>query len=142
IRAAGAPPLEVLACPPAPPPTPGPPRRAVRLPPAPPPRRTVLDKILVDAAVRSGAELRERFSVDEFLLDDGAVVGIRGHDPAGSPIVERARVVIGADGRHSQLARTVGARQYADRPKSQWAYYTYFRDLPVDGFEIYISPYR
>jgi len=106
------------------------------------PRRTVLDKILVDAAVRSGAELRERFSVDEFLLDDGAVVGIRGHDPAGSPIVERARVVIGADGRHSQLARTVGARQYADRPKSQWAYYTYFRDLPVDGFEIYIRPYR
>ncbi|HKE63379.1 MAG TPA: NAD(P)/FAD-dependent oxidoreductase [Micromonosporaceae bacterium] len=106
------------------------------------PRRTVLDKILVDAAVRAGAELRERFSVDEYLIEDGAVVGIRGHDHSGAAVVERTRVVIGADGRNSQLARTVGAKQYADRPKAQWAYYTYFRDLPVDGFEIYIRPYR
>jgi flavin-dependent dehydrogenase len=106
------------------------------------PRRTVLDKILVDAAVRAGAELRERFSVDEYVVEDGAVVGVRGHDRSGASVVERARVVIGADGRNSQLARTVRAKQYADRPKAQWAYYTYFRDLPVDGFEIYIRPHR
>src|SRR6478735_1922652 len=29
------------------------------------PRRTVLDKILVDAAASAGAEVRERFTVDE-----------------------------------------------------------------------------
>lgn len=106
------------------------------------PRRTVLDKILVDAAVKAGAELRERFSVEEYVLENGAVVGIRGHDRAGASVTERARVVIGADGRGSQLARTVGAEQYADRPKAQWACYTYFQDLPVDGFEIYFRPYR
>ena len=106
------------------------------------PRRTLLDKILVDAAVRAGAELRERFSVEEYVVEDGAVVGVRGHDRAGSSVVERARVVIGADGRNSQLARTVHAEQYAERPKSQWAYYTYFRDLPVNGLETYIGPYR
>ena len=106
------------------------------------PRRTVLDKILVDAAVAAGAELRERFSVEDYLIEDGAVVGIRGRDRGGAAVVERARVVIGADGRNSQLARLVGAAAYAEKPKAQWAYYTYFADLPVDGFEIYIRPYR
>lgn len=62
------------------------------------PRRTVLDKILVDAAVRAGAELRENFSVEEYLIDDGRVVGVRGHDRGGMPIAERARIVIAADG--------------------------------------------
>jgi flavin-dependent dehydrogenase len=106
------------------------------------PRRTVLDKILVDAAVRAGVELRERFSVDDYLIEDGVVVGVRGHDHGGAPVSERARVVIGADGRNSELARVVGATRYAEKPKAQWSYYTYFRDLPLDGFEIFIRPYR
>ncbi len=33
------------------------------------PRRTVLDQLLVDAAVEAGAELREGFTVDEILAD-------------------------------------------------------------------------
>ncbi len=35
------------------------------------PRRTVLDRLLVDAAVEAGAELREGFTVDEILADEG-----------------------------------------------------------------------
>src|SRR5690349_7127967 len=62
------------------------------------PRRTVLDKILVDAAARAGAEVRERFSVDEILIEDGTVVGLRGRDDGGRAVTERARVVVGADG--------------------------------------------
>ena len=46
------------------------------------PRRTVLDKLLVDAAVESGAELREKFTVDELAWDDDRVVGIKGHSRA------------------------------------------------------------
>ena len=42
------------------------------------PRRTVLDKILVDAAVTAGAELREGFFVEEILRDGDHVTGIRG----------------------------------------------------------------
>jgi 2-polyprenyl-6-methoxyphenol hydroxylase-like FAD-dependent oxidoreductase len=102
----------------------------------------VLDTILVDGAVRAGVELRERFSVADYLLEDGAVVGIRGHDQGGRPVVERARVVIGADGRNSELARVVGAEQYGDTPRAQWSYYTYFADLPTDGFEIFVRPDR
>jgi flavin-dependent dehydrogenase len=40
------------------------------------PRRTVLDKILVDAAVEAGAELREHFVVQELLTDGERVTGI------------------------------------------------------------------
>jgi flavin-dependent dehydrogenase len=35
------------------------------------PRRTVLDKILVDAAVRAGAEVREGFTVEKVVVEDG-----------------------------------------------------------------------
>src|SRR5215217_3999876 len=34
------------------------------------PRRTVLDKILVDAAAEAGAEVREEFAVDELIWED------------------------------------------------------------------------
>src|SRR5947207_1079012 len=37
------------------------------------PRRTILDKLLVDAAVQSGAELRENFTVQELLWDGDRV---------------------------------------------------------------------
>lgn len=47
------------------------------------PRRTVLDKILVDAVVAAGAELREGFTVQEVLIDGQHVSGIRaGHKAA------------------------------------------------------------
>ena len=52
------------------------------------------------------------------------------------------RVVIGADGRHSQVARAVGAETYNEVPPLQQAYYTYWRDLPVDGFETFVRPDR
>src|SRR6516225_1288209 len=34
------------------------------------PRRTVLDKILVDAAAEAGAEVREAFAIDDVEVDD------------------------------------------------------------------------
>jgi 2-polyprenyl-6-methoxyphenol hydroxylase-like FAD-dependent oxidoreductase len=106
------------------------------------PRRTILDKILVDAALQAGAEVRERFTVDEIVVEDGAVVGVRGHDEGGSSVVERARVVIAADGRNSQLAKAVQPLQYNEKPMLQWSFYTYWSGLPVDGFEIFIRPDR
>jgi flavin-dependent dehydrogenase len=106
------------------------------------PRRTVLDKILVDAAATAGAEVREQFTLDEVVVEDGVVVGIRGHGEDGKTVLERARVVIGADGRNSQVAKAVRPEQYNDKPMLQWSYYTYWSGLPVDGFEIVIRPDR
>jgi 2-polyprenyl-6-methoxyphenol hydroxylase-like FAD-dependent oxidoreductase len=99
------------------------------------PRRTVLDQILADAAVEAGAELREGFTVDEILAADGTVTGIRGHAKGGSAVTERARVVIGADGRHSLVAKTVQPDQYDERRSHLAMYYAYWSGLPVDGFD-------
>jgi len=104
-------------------------------------RRTILDKLLVDAACEAGAEVREGFSVEEIVTDGGRVTGIRGH-AGGKTVTESARVVIGADGRHSLVARAVRPQQYNERPPVQVSYYTYFSNLPMDGFEVYMRPYR
>ena len=105
------------------------------------PRRLLLDKILVDAAVEAGAELREEFSVDEVMTFNDQVTGIRGRSKNGGIVPEHARIVIGADGRNSIVARTVRAEQYNEKPPLQAGYYSYFSDLPVDGrFDIFIGP--
>jgi 2-polyprenyl-6-methoxyphenol hydroxylase-like FAD-dependent oxidoreductase len=98
------------------------------------PRRTVLDKILVDAAARAGAEVREGFTVEDLLFEDGAVVGLRGRDASGRPVGERARVVIGADGWNSRVARAVRPEQYDEKPMLENAFYTFWSGLPVDSF--------
>jgi flavin-dependent dehydrogenase len=106
------------------------------------PRRTVLDKILVDAAARAGADVRERFRVDELVFEDGRVAGIRGRDGDGQPVVARARVVIGADGRNSPIAKAVKAKAYNEKPRLQWSYYSYWSGLPVNGMETVIRADR
>jgi flavin-dependent dehydrogenase len=107
------------------------------------PRRTVLDKILVDAADRAGAEVREHFSADELLFDDdGTVIGIRGRDDKGTAITETARVVVGADGWNSRIARAVRPAHYNEKPELQTSYYTYWSGLPLDGMQTVVRPDR
>jgi 2-polyprenyl-6-methoxyphenol hydroxylase-like FAD-dependent oxidoreductase len=107
------------------------------------PRRTILDKLLVDAAAEAGAEIREGFTVEEILVEDGTVVGIRGHAKDGETFIERARVVIGADGRHSLVAEAVEPDQYNEKQTLLAAYYSYWSGLPTNGrFETYIRPNR
>jgi len=102
------------------------------------PRRTVLDKLLVDAASEAGVEVREGFVVEEILRDDGTVVGIRGHGKGGQSVTEHARIVVGADGLQSIVARTVVPDQYHEKPPLLAAYYTYWSGLPTNGrFEAY-----
>ena len=101
------------------------------------PRRTVLDALLVDAAVAAGAELRDAFSVDEVLFDDGRVSGIGGHARGGARVTERARVVIGADGMHSLVAKAVRPRRYHEVPRLTPMYYAYWSGLLVDEFKTY-----
>ena len=107
------------------------------------PRRTVLDKVLVDAAAEAGAEGREAFTVEDIVMDDNRVVGVRGHGKDGQSITEQATVVIGADGRYSRVADAVGAEQYNERPEILCGYYSYWSDLPIDGrFEVYVRDGR
>jgi len=101
------------------------------------PRRHVLDKILVDAAVEAGAELRENFIVEEILIEDGHVAGIRGRSKGSASTIEKARIVVGADGRHSIVAKTVKPEMYHEKPPLSMGYYTYWEGVPIKGGEIY-----
>jgi 2-polyprenyl-6-methoxyphenol hydroxylase-like FAD-dependent oxidoreductase len=102
------------------------------------PRRTVLDKLLLDAAAEAGVEVREGFTVDDLVREDGRVAGIRGHGADGKAVTERARVVVGADGLHSLVARAAGVEAYHQKPPLQVGYYSYWSGLPMNGrFEAY-----
>jgi 2-polyprenyl-6-methoxyphenol hydroxylase-like FAD-dependent oxidoreductase len=96
------------------------------------PRRTVLDSLLLEGAAEAGAEIRTGVTVDELLFADGDVTGVR---VEGSE--ERARVVIGADGRNSFVARAVEAPEYDARPGRTCAYYSYWAGAQSGGAELY-----
>ncbi len=105
------------------------------------PRRYVLDALLVEAAVQAGAELR-RGSVSAPSFEDNRVVGVGYSDENRKSFVERARIVIGADGTNSTIARAVNAVSYNEQPQLSGIIYAYFRDLVIDGVEFYSRPGR
>jgi 2-polyprenyl-6-methoxyphenol hydroxylase-like FAD-dependent oxidoreductase len=96
------------------------------------PRRTLLDRVLVDAARAAGAEVRGNFAVEE-ILGDGPVTGICGREKGALAVTEQARLVIGAGGKHSLVATAVDARAYRARPPRSMAFYTYWADVPAGG---------
>jgi 2-polyprenyl-6-methoxyphenol hydroxylase-like FAD-dependent oxidoreductase len=105
------------------------------------PRRIILDKILADAAVAAGAELREATTVTALLRDGESVTGIRAISD-GTAFEEHARITIGADGRNSRVARVLGIPSYNDVPPLQGTYFGYWTDVPVSGIELYVRERR
>jgi flavin-dependent dehydrogenase len=104
------------------------------------PRRYLLDQILADAAVAAGAEFRDGVAVEEIVQEGDRVTGIR--TPAG---IERARIVIGAEGINSKVAAAAGAPEYNVQEARLSACYTYFSGVPIiEGadLEIYIATHR
>jgi len=104
------------------------------------PRRIVLDKLLVDAAVEAGTHLHDGCPVDEVLMEDEHVTGIRYRTPAGTSVLASAPIVVGADGQHSLVARTVKAARYNERPALTCGYYSYWSDVGTEGIELHILP--
>jgi 2-polyprenyl-6-methoxyphenol hydroxylase-like FAD-dependent oxidoreductase len=106
------------------------------------PRRTVLDGLLANAAAEAGVDVREGFIVDELLMTDDTVVGVRGHGKNGRPVEERARLLIGADGVNSFVARSVRAPEYDVRPVAACGYYSYFSGVSQDDIELYVRDHH
>ncbi len=107
------------------------------------PRRTILDKLLIDAAVDAGAEFREDFAVKEIVIKAGRVVGIKGSSRNGQMAEDRSRIVIGADGAHSVVAEAVQPETYNEKPPLNAGYYSYWSGLPVgEEFRIHMRPGR
>jgi 2-polyprenyl-6-methoxyphenol hydroxylase-like FAD-dependent oxidoreductase len=84
-------------------------------------RRTVLDEALFEAAKEAGAQTRPGIAVTGLLESCGRVAGV---ETTGGPI--HARLVVGADGARSTVARLAGARTYSETPGRRiflWAYF-------------------
>ena len=94
-------------------------------------RRIVLDQLLLDQVRRTpGIILREGVTVGAVTRTAGAVDGVRGIARQESAAFgAHAPFVIGADGRHSTVARAVGAAEYDGVPPILATYYRYYRDV-------------
>jgi flavin-dependent dehydrogenase len=105
------------------------------------PRRFVLDPILADGAVAAGVEFREGCAVNDLVWEDDRVVGVRYTTPGGVEATDRARLVVGADGMRSLVARKAGAQNVIEHPRMTCTYYSYWAGVPSD-FELYERPGR
>ncbi len=73
--------------------------------------RRILDQQLLDTARGAGAEVRERTTVEELLYESGGVAGAVVRTAGDARETIRARLVIGADGLRSVVARRIGRRR-------------------------------
>jgi flavin-dependent dehydrogenase len=100
------------------------------------PRRSVLDRILVEAAARAGAEVRFETTMTGLLRDgDGVVIGLEARDATGRERVARAPITIGADGLRSRLAREVGALTYACGSNASAMVVGNWEGVEADGYQ-------
>jgi geranylgeranyl reductase family protein len=76
--------------------------------------RMVLDAHIASAAVKAGAVLRESTTVTGLIRERGSIAGVEVSDGVRVRQI-RARVVIGADGAHSAVARALGLRENGPR---------------------------
>ncbi|MFG2004649.1 NAD(P)/FAD-dependent oxidoreductase [Spirillospora sp. NPDC048911] len=105
------------------------------------PRRFVLDPILAGGAVAAGAEFRESCAVTDLLFEDDRVAGVRYTTPGGAEATDRARLVVGADGMRSLVARKAGAPNVVEHPRLTCVYYGYWAGVPAH-MELYERPGR
>ena len=109
------------------------------------PRRKRLDGLLQDAAASAGVEVLDRTRVTSLVREGDRVVGVRAAGPAGQEHVFRASLVVGADGRHSTVARQVEAEEYLayDAPRAMfWGYWNapaFWRTDPAYRFGMYLA---
>jgi flavin-dependent dehydrogenase len=105
------------------------------------PRRTVVDRVLVDAAEAAGADIRFGARVAGLLRGrSGRIVGAHGRDRGGAAFTARARLTIGADGIRSIVARESGAATLRVGRGASAVIYGYWPRLEVDGYEWFYRP--
>ncbi|MGH3454296.1 MAG: NAD(P)/FAD-dependent oxidoreductase, partial [Nocardioidaceae bacterium] len=105
------------------------------------PRRTVLDPILIDAAIAAGAEVRFGVAVADVERDHrGAVTGVVGRVRSGGGFHARARIVVGADGIFSTIADRVRAPYERLGVVGSTCTYGYWTGLETDGYEWNFRP--
>lgn len=90
-------------------------------------RRFILDPIMAEAAAEAGAEMRFGSKVTGVVKENGRVTGVRVGRNGSEDFLE-APLVVGADGRNSTIARSVGARKYNVTPNERFGYWAFFEN--------------
>ena len=90
-------------------------------------RRMLLDPILLETAAAAGTEVLMGAKVTALVKDGGRVTGVR-FTRNGSEQALKAKLVLGADGRNSTVARLVGSRKYNLTPNERLFYWSFFED--------------
>ncbi len=104
------------------------------------PRRTVLDRVLVDAAIERGAVVRHRVRLADLVRGAGGrVEGVVLRDEDGGGRAIRTRIVIGADGLRSRVASLVEAPVTRPGRHATATVYGYWSGLDIDGYHWYWS---
>jgi len=99
------------------------------------PRRTLLDRVLVDAARSAGADVRYGLRVVDLLYSPRrSVRGIVAIDADGQSQRVTADIVIGADGMRSTVARLVDIEPYRVGRHASAVIYAYWKDLPPGSY--------
>jgi flavin-dependent dehydrogenase len=104
------------------------------------PRRTLLDRLLVDAAFKSGVDIRYGVRVDGVKVDSrGRAIGIFAVEGGRRREID-ADIVIGADGLHSTIARQVRAPRIAEGRHATAVLYGYWEGLSADEYRWWFKP--
>jgi flavin-dependent dehydrogenase len=92
-------------------------------------RRSTLDPWLQELAESAGAEFRDRHRVVDLLREDERVTGVVVDGPSGREEI-RARMVVGADGPHSTVAKLTKAPEYLVAHSNRGGFYQYYPAPP------------
>lgn len=99
-------------------------------------RRTTLDAILLARAREAGVAVHEGFAVRSVCREESGsgqqVVGITGKDADGEPHSVGARLIVGADGTHSLIARQLNMVKALPRLQ-RLAIVAHFRNVSGNG---------
>ena len=104
------------------------------------PRRTLLDPVLVHAAVDAGVEVYHSTPVTDLIIRHGRVAGVHATTADGRSVELGAPLVIGADGIRSMIAKRVGAAVSRVGQHASATTYGYWTDLATDGYEWNFRP--
>jgi flavin-dependent dehydrogenase len=100
------------------------------------PRRTLLDRMLLDAAAAAGADVICQTTVHALQRDAGGRVrGVAAQSATGSAYRLTGELTIGADGLRSLVAREAGAATLRQGRSASAVLYRYVHGLPTTGYE-------
>jgi geranylgeranyl reductase family protein len=98
-------------------------------------RRFDFDNFLFEKARAAGTDCRDGTAVEDLIVEDGGVHGVRCRDAQGRRHEFHGRLVLGADGYQSIVARK--RRLYDNHPAdSVFALRRYYRNVSVPGDQI------